>query len=179
VDAQVLELLLGKYTENLATCVSFRSASREKFAIETKEALLKAAATPSGLLPVFLTGLCKWFLGLALAHQPPISVELCSVVGYRVAKNTVHEDLISLALRFTPTFAPAGDPLGLANKPVKTPDECSLSTRALKGVAKRVDADKKLADDANLNQKMIEATARLLEIARYDVDAYRIWLRSA
>jgi hypothetical protein len=176
IDAQVLQTLLGKYIDNLATCVQFRDASLEKFAIETKEALLAAAETPEGILPVFLTGLCKWFLGLALAHQPPISVELCSVVGYRVNQGATQEDLISLALRFTPTFVPPGDPLGLANKPAAAPDECVLSTRVLKRVAKRVDADKKLSDDHALKQTMIDATASLLEIARYDVEAYKTWL---
>ncbi|NVH98168.1 PP_RS20740 family protein [Burkholderia pseudomallei] len=179
VDAGVLQALLSKYIDNLANCQAFLDASREKFAIETEEALRAAAETPDGLLSVFLTGLCKWFLGLALAHQPPTSVELRSVIGYRVDEEAEHEDLISLALRFTPTFVPAGDPLGLANQPVAAPDECSLSARALKRVAKRVDADKKLADDAALNQSMIDATAALLSLARYDTDAYRAWLQDA
>lgn len=177
VDAAVLQALLNKYVDNLANCQSFLDASREKFAIETEAALTAAVATPDGLLSVFLTGLCKWFLGLALANQPPTSVELRSVIGYRVVKDVEHEDLISLALRFTPTFIPADDPLGLANQPTAAPDECALSTRALKRVAKRVDADKKLADDADLNQSMIDATANLLGLARYDVDAYKAWLQ--
>ena len=179
VDDQVLEALLGKYLKNLHDCAPFRDASRDEFAIETEEAMSAAAETPSGLLSVFLTGLCKWFLGLALAHQPPISIELRSVMGYRVNRGADHEDLISLALRLTPTFVPAPDPLGLANKPAVPPDECVLATRALKRVAKRVDADKKLADDANLNQQMIDATATLLAGARYDIEAYRTWLQDA
>lgn len=176
IDAEVLQTLLGKYIDNLATCAQFRDASVEKFDIETKDSLLAAAETAEGILPVFLTGLCKWFIALALAHQPPISVELCSVMGYRVNQGAIQEDLISLALRFTPTFVPAGDPLGLANKPAVAPDECILSTRVLKRVAKRVDADKKLSDDGVLKQKMIDATASLLEIARYDIEAYKAWL---
>jgi hypothetical protein len=176
IDPQVLETLLGKYIDNLATCAPFRDASRERFAIETKEALIAAAATPDGLLAVFLTGICKWRLALALAHQPPISLELCSAVGYRVVTGAVHEDLVSLAIKFTPTYAPPDDPLGLARRPAAAPDECALSARALNRVAKRVDADKKLADDASLNHRMIEATAILLAAARYDVAAYRTWL---
>lgn len=176
VDAGVLQALLSKYIDNLANCQPFLEASRDNFAIETEAALRAAADTPAGLLSVFLTGLCKWFLGLALAHQPPTSVELRSVIGYRVGMGAEHEDLISLALRFTPTFVPADDPLGLANQPAAAPDECALSARALKRVAKRVDVDKKLADDAVLNQSMIDATTVLLSQARYDVAAYKIWL---
>lgn len=178
VDPDVLQALLTKYIDNLANCKAFLDASREKFAIETEEALRAAAQTPDGLLSVFLTGLCKWFLGLALVHQPPTSVELRSVVGYRVDHNAEQEDLISLALRFTPTFMSADDPLRLANQAAAAPDECMLSARALKRVAKRVDADKKLADDAVLNKSMIDATATLLGLARYDTDAYRVWLQN-
>lgn len=177
VDTQVLQALLDKYMDNLANCMSFREASLEKFAIQTAEALNAAANTADGLLAVFLTGLCKWFLGLALAHQPPTSVELRSVIGYRVNQGAEHEDLISLALRFTPTFLPAADPIGLANQPRVTLDECTLSTRTLKRVAKRVDADKKLIETVGLRQEMIDATAALLGLARYDEDAYRIWVQ--
>lgn len=179
IDDQVLQALLGKYVANLVQCAPFREASREHFNIETAEAVAAAANTPGGLLPVFLTGLCKWFVALALEHQPPTSVELCSVFGYRVDKGAEHEDLISLALKFTPTFIPVGDPLGLANQPAAAPDEGVLATRALKRVAKRIDADKKLANDTVLNETMTAATAHLLGLARYDVEAYKVWLQSA
>ena len=65
VDVQVLQALINKYTENLTNCTSFREASMEKFSIQTAEALGVAATTSDGLLAVFLTGLFKWFLGLA------------------------------------------------------------------------------------------------------------------
>ncbi|MDP3822639.1 MAG: hypothetical protein Q8R33_14295 [Burkholderiales bacterium] len=178
INDKVLQALLGKYAENLAHCVPFREASRDHFAIETADAAAAAAGTPGGLLPVFLTGLCKWFVALALEHRPPSSVELRSVFGYRVDKGAEHEDLISLALKFTPTFVPANDPLGLANQAVAAPDEGALATRALKRVAKRIDADKKLADDAALHQSMADATAHLLGLARYDVEAYKVWLQT-
>src|ERR1035437_2617770 len=177
IDGEVLNTLLGKYVENLANCAQFREASREKFAVETEEALRTVSATSDGLLSIFLTGLCKWLLGLALACQPPVSLELRSVIGYRVDGASVHEDLISLALRFTPTFVPAEDPLGLENSPAAMPDECALSARVLKRVAKRVDAAKKLREDEGLHQKMIDGTAKLLALARYDVDGYKEWLR--
>jgi hypothetical protein len=179
VDDGVLEALLRKYIENLANCEAFREGSREKFAIETEAALVTASGTPEGLLPVFLTSLCKWFLALALAHQPPTTVELCSVHGYRVTEGSGIEDLVSLALKFTPTFVPADDALGLAHQSTDLPNECALSAKALKRVAKRVNVDKILADDADLNNEMIDATATLLSLARYDVEAYRAWLQTA
>jgi hypothetical protein len=95
-----------------------------------------------------------------------------------VNKGAQHEDLISLALKFTPTFVPVDDPLGLATQAVAAPNECTLSTRALKRVAKRIDADQRLAQDVDLHQRMVDATARLLDRARYDVDAYRVWVQT-
>jgi len=175
VDAQVLKALISKYDDNLVKYEPFRQASLEKFAIETTEALNTAADTPDGLVKVFLTGLCKWFLGLALAYNPPTIVELRSVIGYRVNQDATHEDLISLALRFTPTYVPPPDPIGLAIQPRVPPDECTLSARALRRVAKRVDADKALADTIELRQEMIDATAHLLGLARYDENAYKAW----
>jgi hypothetical protein len=177
IDDQVLQKLLSKYIDNLTQCVPFREASKLHFDIETAEAARSATGTPHGLLPVFLTGLSKWFVGLALEHQT--SVELRSVFGYRVNKGAVNEDLTSLALKFTPKFAPANDPLGFANQTVVVLDEGTLATRALKRVAKRIDADKKLADDAGLSQAMAAATEHLLGLARYDIAAYRLWLKTA
>ena len=178
INSEVLQKLLGKYVSNLSECAPFREASREHFHIETEEALLAAVDEPAGLLPVFLTGLCKWLVALALEHQPPTSVELRSVFGYRVDTDAEHEDLISLAFKFIPTFVPAADPMGLANQAIAAPDEGTLATRALKRVAKRIDADKNLAEDAVLHQSMIDGTAHLLGLARYDVEAYKVWLQT-
>lgn len=179
IDAGVLERLLAKYLDNLRNCQTFLDVSRERFAIDTEDALRVATGTPDGLLAVFLTGLCKWFLGLALAHTPPTLVAVRSVIGYRVDPDAQHEDLISLALRFTPTFVPVGDPVGLAGQPVDLPNECILSTKAVNRISRRVDADKVLGENADLNQRMINETADLLRQARYDADAYREWLLTA
>lgn len=178
INEEVLQRLLEKYIDNLKNCSSFRDASCDKFGIKTEESLNAAIENPIGLLPVFLTGLCKWFIGLALAITPPISVKLCSVVGYRVVGNAEQEDLISLALKFTPTLAPVPDPIGLANHSFTVPDECVLSKKALIRVAKRIDVDKKLEDDSTLRQSMIDATANLLSLARYDPNAYRNWAKN-
>lgn len=179
INADVLQALVDKYIQNLDECDLFREASRNNFDIETKAALEAAVGTPTGLVQVFVTGLCKWFAALALQNQPPTNVEVRSVIGYTVDVGSEHEDLISLAIKFTPTFVPAKDPLGLANHPVAPPSECKISTRALKCVAKRINADKKLAEDAELRQGMVDAMAQLLSLARYDIAAYKAWVAEA
>jgi len=176
INATLLEALLNKYIANLVECANFKAASNEKFGIGDETGLRETIATANGLLQIFLTGLCKWFLAMSLAQQPPTTLKLCSVIGYRVDPKSEHEDLISLALRFTPTFYPVVDPLNVASLPVSIPNECDLATMALNRVASRVDADKVLLDDVTVNNEMIESSASLLVSARYDAQAYREWL---
>jgi len=178
VNPDVLVKLIARYLENLATCPPFKEKSRFFFAIEDEAALNAAAATAAGVLPVFLCGLCKWLVGIALQQQPPSKMEVRSVIGYRVDHVAEHEDLISLAVRFTPTFEPAKDPIGLAKPSTTALSECALSVQALNRIAKRKDVDHILREDAALNAQMVDATADLLELARYDTAAYRAWLQA-
>jgi hypothetical protein len=178
VDSRMLEKLIAKYVSNLATCPPFKVKSREHFAIEDEAALRMAAATSAGMLSVFLCGLCKWLVGIALGHQPPTKVVVKSVVGYRVDRDAENEDLISLALRFTPTLEPVGDPVGLSKPSTSRLDECTLAVNALNRIASRKNADRILREDPALNGTMIDASAGLLELARYDPVAYRVWAAS-
>jgi hypothetical protein len=179
INSDVLNAFIGRYLENLRECGPFRDASRDCFNIEDEDDLRAAVEVPEGLLAIFLTGLCKWFAALALQNRPPPKVEVRSVIGYKVDARAEHEDLASIAIRFTPTFVPPMDPSGLARSDGAAPDECKISARAIKAVAKRIDVDKKLADSAELHEEMVNATANLLALARYDVAAYRRWVQGA
>ena len=176
INVRVLGAFIERYLKNLQDCDSFRNASKFCFDVETEDALRSAVSKPDGLLGVFITGLCNWLAILALQNRPPPKVEVRSVIGYTVDRRSAHEDLVSIAIRFTPTFTPAKDPLGLANNDEETPDECKIFTRALKAVAKRTNADAKLAESAELHQAMVDSTAQLLALARYDAAAYRAWV---
>ena len=187
VHAEVLDRLLLKYIKNLETCHPFRELSRELFACEDDAGTRAAATEANHLLPLFLCGLCKWLVGLALGQQPPTTAELRNVIGYRVYGGAPHEDLVSIALRFTPTFEPPVDTTGLADHPVTVPDECGLSVGVLSRVARRENADAILTGDADLQGRMVDATAELLAAARYGqrrvprVDtsrgSFRSWLK--
>jgi hypothetical protein len=178
IHADLLQLLLDKYSRNLINCKPFREASRDTLKISDEAELRTATATPDGLLAVFLVGICKWLLGISVGQQPPTRLEVKSVIGYRVNASMAHDDLISIALRFEPTFIPAADPMGIAKLKAALPSECEMSAKAVKRVSKRRSADALLAVDAKLNTQMIAATAGLLELARYDVAAYHRWLEN-
>ena len=174
VHPDVLEKFIQKFIHNLCNCVAFQAASVDKFAIADEAALRVAVGDSRGVSTVFLTGLCKWLLGLAIGHASEIEVK--SVIGYRVVLEAEHEDLVSIALKFKPSFVPTPDTLGLANHQPDPPNECQLATQALNRVAASVDADALLAQEGELNQAMIGETAHLLELARYDVGEFHTWL---
>jgi hypothetical protein len=172
VHQDVLRKLLEKYSANLDGCPAFRAASEELFQLDKLPAI---DSLGSNLLPVFICGICKWILGLALALKPPCKVELKSVVGYHVEQDAPHEDLVSIAIRFSPVFSAVPDGLGLSQNHRAALDECHLAERILRRVAKRVDADAVLLEKPELKDAMVNATAKLLAVARYDADAYRAW----
>ena len=171
IHAEVLQSFVEKYRQNLANCAPFKTASHELFGIDEIP-----AAAETRFLPLFLCGLCKWLVNVALGFYPQSRVDIKSVIGYRVDSAAPHEDLVSLAIRFSPTFKPVADRMGLSHKTAATLDECELAVKAIRRIAKLVNADDVLRKDVELHTEMIEATASLLSNARYDPDAYRAWV---
>jgi len=174
VHPEVLRIFIQKYIDNLRDCQTFQAASAEKFDIADEDALHAIIRSSRGVSTVFLTGLCKWLLGLAIAEDSEIEVK--SVIGYRVVPEAEHEDIVSIALKFSPSFTPKQDALGLVAQ-IPTPhNEGALATKALRRLAKCVDADAVLAENGEIRQAMELATARLLALARYDIDAFSAWI---
>jgi hypothetical protein len=177
IDTDVLKTLLQKYVENLESCAPFRDASREQFALETELAIRKAAATPT---------VCFDFPDRSLQVATRSGAGIPAARSARTAErhwvscqwsfNARRPDLACSSV-YT-DVVPAKDPLGLAKGPVTAPNECTLSSHIVRRVAKRIDADKRLREDDALNQSMIEGTAQLLALARYNVEEYRKWARS-
>lgn len=174
VHAEVFKKFVDKYASNLVDCPQFKSASLELFQFNQIPAEIDVA---KHFLPLFLCGLCKWMLNLAVGLKPPFSIAIKSVVGYRIDHSAPHEDLVSVAARFEPLFTPVADSMGLAqNEPAPEVDECDFAVKALKRVSKLANADDILRNDAQLHAEMVDATATLLSVARYDADAYRQWV---
>ena len=178
VHADLMQRLLSKYTQNLIDCPSFKTASAEILAIQDETTLKTVAGTPEGHLAILLVGLCKWLLGIAISQQPPTKVEVKSVIGYRVHAGAPHDDLMSIALRFEPTFTPADDPMGIANHPKETQGECEQASDALKQISQRSCADQILSINTELRGQLVDAMSELLNLARYDIDAYHEWLKT-
>src|SRR5258706_3011539 len=179
IHADVLTKLLDKCTQNFTDCQEFREAANKAFSTPDEAAFKSQLDTPGGLLIVFLTGICKWLLSLAVSNNPQAKMEVKSILGYKVDFGAICEDIVSVAFRFDPITAPMIDPLRLANQPVMTIRECPLSAKIVNRVANRKNVDEILAADEILRQEITESMAALLEIARYDKQEYYRWLNEA
>jgi hypothetical protein len=178
INAEVLNTLIQKYRRNLAECDSFQQKSSTDFRIANDADLLREVKTPDGHLSVFLVALCKWMIGIGVGQQPPFKVSVASTLGYRVAPEATHNDLVSIAFRFDPTFAAAPDPMGLAKVGDAPPSECQLATATVRRVKNRKCVDTILRDDPATMSSMVDATAELLTLARYNKDEFFAWLQT-
>ena len=177
IHAAVIDKLMKKCAENLMECAEFQKAANDAFSISDPASFGEMIKTPNGLLVGFLIGISKWLLALAVRNNPQASMELKSIIGYKVAYDSSCEDLVSLAFRFDPHIAPISDPLGLANQIVSPLEECPLSAKIITRVTRKVNADELLKTNEALHKEMTDAMAALLEVARYSKDAYYDWVR--
>ena len=161
------------YRDNLENCRPFQDLSEKQFKIRSADTLETAKTTALGVQSIFTVGLCKWLLGFALAQNPQSKMEVKSVMGYRVERKAEAIDMVSVAIRFDPTFGPLTDASSLSTIQTVRLDECDLATNALKRVGSLVDVDEYLLSQNEIREEMIEAMCTLLEAARYDVGSYR------
>jgi hypothetical protein len=161
------------YGGNLENCAPFQELSEKQFKIRSADSLMTAQNTALGVQSIFIVGLCKWLLGFALSQNPQSKMEVKSVMGYRVERKAEAIDMVSVAIRFDPTFGPLTDASSLSTIHTAKLDECDLATSALKRVSSLVDVDEYLSSQNEIKQEMIEAMCTLLEAARYDIDSYR------
>jgi hypothetical protein len=172
----VMQIFSKIFAENLSKCPDFQKESTVAFDISNEAELTLALDTTKGHLDVFITGLSKWLLRNVVVLSPPTTVELKSVIGYRVIKDSEVEDLVSLALKFEPTFISHADPTNLVKLEQPQLNECQFATPIVHRVSKRVDADKVLGDNIEINKEMSDAMQNLLQQSRYDTSGYPSWV---
>ena len=169
INQDTLERFIQKYRDNLSECAPFQARSEEIFGIANDSDLDEALRTPDGYLSVFLVAFCKWMIVRGLGQQPPFKVSVTSTLGYRISPEAEHNDLISIALRFEPTFLTAPDPMGIARDEASGPNECELAAATVRRVNNRKCVDTILREDSEVMENMVVATAELLELDRYDI----------
>ena len=176
VNGETLRRLLQLYGANVTSCTEFREASVAHLQVSDEPSMAAAAATPQGFLRLFMTGLCKWLAASALAHVPPTEAQVRSVIGYRVRSGARAVDLVSVAVRFTPTFRPVTDPTGLGTPGLPPDGECRAAVESLNQIVGLTDADQVLAEDPELFARMRDGSGHLLAQARYNRTEYEGWV---
>lgn len=177
IHSTVFAKLCDLYCSNLNECDDFRKSSNLKFSIFDKETLTSASSSSKGVSDIFMISLCKWIAKLLVEQQPPSVLEVKNVIGYKIYAKADHLDLVSIAIKISPTLLPGTDKVGLATAENQhTPvDECDIALQVLESVYQQINADQVLNDDKDLNDQMIKTTSDLLEAARYDVTDYKDW----
>lgn len=175
VNERTLEKLVEKYLNNLNDSEKFASKSTELFGILDDQTLREKIGAELGHVQVFLTGLAKWLISMALQGRPPTSVKLKSVMGYQVARKSECADLVSMAFRFDPAHQGLPDPLGLAGRVEEQISEPDLAVSAIQKVAAMKDVDGILSENPALLNEVTSDMADLVQLARYDRNQFMIW----
>lgn len=179
IHDKVYKILLDTYLQNLTQCPSFQEESEKFYGISDDSTLSKALSVPNTHLDVFLISLCKWMQTIAMDQGATFQkIEVKSTIGYRVHEGAPHDDLVSMAIKFVPVLCGSKDRTGLSQVKITVPSECDSSVKILKRVKCRKSADEILANDQTLHDEMVNSSASLLALARYDIDAYREWVLS-
>jgi hypothetical protein len=178
INDALLIRLRELYENNLAECLGFQDASRERLQIGDLHTLQDAMGGSKGVSDVFLVSLCKWIAKLSVTQNPPTKLSVKNVLGYRVSKAAEYQDIISIAIKFTPLTVTTADPLGIATNAAEVPSECEMAVQALNQISNQKDVDGLLRGNLPLKETMITETCNLLDEARYDITGYKAWLES-
>jgi hypothetical protein len=176
VHKELLDIFVDMYGANLDNHAAFRALSEKSFGIGVRSDIGAKAATEKGHADLFLTGLCKWISSLAINNNPKATIQVRSVMGYKVAPQSTCEDLVSVAVEFTPHPATIVDPSGVIVDPNEVPNESKMALASLRKVAERSDVDRILWEDQPVRELMLADMKELMETARYDVAAYLDWV---
>ena len=167
-DADAEQRLLTIIHENVTNCEGFVDACKEHLSLDAAS-VDPTACSETELLNLMIVAIGKWLSALVQVQRSS-RVNLASTHAYRIEPTASCEDLVSLALRFEPTFDTSPDALSPAAPPSQ--DECAIAIHILKRSAERRDVDDILRRDPRLHEELVQETKQLLTAARYDVTDY-------
>ncbi|WP_147361895.1 PP_RS20740 family protein [Clavibacter phaseoli] len=169
---------LHKGVERLfESCQTFTSAFTDAWDISNVEVPYSALGAMKSF-EAFMLGLARWIVGRGVHFGLKASVH--NFYTYRTGSGTEgDDDLVSFAIRFTADPVVYKDPLGLVQEPSgqlsEFERECQQSLSIPERVVSRVAVDQVMRDDSVQRAVCVEASAKLLAGAGYDVSEYRRW----
>lgn len=178
-----------KALRRLLDCVKVNVQQHPQFSTDLKAVLNLDAVTINNaangdiklkskeLYHAFTVAFGKWLLRL-LGSSPPVwTLDMLSSWAYHVNHKNISPDMLSLAFKCMPVVKPKTDHFKLGHNPHVGNDQASISERdaAIRLIPMVKDVrniDTRLKNDANELKSTIEGAATLMELARYDKNAY-------
>lgn len=173
-DTEAEERLIALFRKNLGDCEGFHEECQQILESDVTSFDTETCSDVD-FLNLMIVAIAKWLAALVQAYAPSF-VELASTHGYKIDPAAPCEDLVSIALRFEPLIEASAD--ALSPTPPTSTIECDNAKRILKRSAQRLNVDAILAEAPDLNEELIDETARFLVQARFDETDYRQWLAS-
>lgn len=130
------------------------------------------------MIHLFGVALGKWLLHLGQSPSPKWTVAMRRSFRY-----TINLDrgavMLSLAFEMTPNFAPPVDLTGMSKLDVVTkifPSEAQCAMKLAESVARIVDVERKLEEDAGMKTALRDEAADLLASAGFNREEYIQWV---
>ncbi|MCV6612585.1 MAG: hypothetical protein OIF55_17630 [Amphritea sp.] len=175
VHDEVQQKLIQLFKDNFNNNEQFREKSSDYGNLNSESDIDMAEHNEQLYSNILAISICKWILTTVLDQPSQPKVELVNVMGYTVDQSAEHMDLISIAIKFTPSFAPQQDFLGLSSVSDCRLEEGEVASKFIKRVFQSRNCDEVLSEDSTLMQQMVDEMKLLLEKSRYDVTHYDSW----
>jgi len=182
VKHSVLRQFIQFIENNCCEHDDFRDALGEKTLLDS-EALcdLKCAlgtTSDEKFMTLFALGFSKWMLSQANNGHPSWAVNVLDIFAYNVYAE--QKDMLSFAFKFTQQRTAAGDASNLTRR---TPqinggflEEKDQAIQIVEKYSEKIDIDQVIQESPELEQQLIEKSARLLKEARYCDESYKAWV---
>lgn len=178
-----------KALKKLLECVKVNVQQHPQFRDELNSVLGLNAATINSavsngrkleskeLFHAFTTAFGKWLLRFLASGQPIWTLDMLNSWAYHVNHENSSPDMLSLAYKCMPVVKPKADVFRLGQNHHVGNDQACFSERdaAIKLIQKVRDVgniDTRLKKNSSELKNTIEGAASLMELARYDRDAY-------
>lgn len=173
-DPEAAHVFHGLFLDALH-CEGFPQACGPYFENANLESLDINSCSDSDYFYCMAIGFCIWVFRLAQAGVAK-RVSLRAVFYYQVDSEGPRPDIVSMAIRFRSNIVAAPDPSGLAVGDEGSMSQCEASVQFAARFANAVDVDRRLEDNADLRDELIDESAQLLLEAGYDEEDYRRWV---
>lgn len=180
INTDAIEAFINIVNDNIARSADFKAVLLNLLNEENPDLRnIFSEAGSEKLVSLFGVSFCKWLLSICVTSVPKWSLHLEDVCNYNIQKGK--SKMISLVIRFDREFLNSPDRYGLAkysNKVDTAVNEVNLGINIVGKMHKNIDLDSYLTQEKQILENMKNASANLLEQARYSRGEYLEWCKN-